>query len=172
MKKLVLVGTLLLFVTHSGKAQGSISGYVVSLETARPIANATIFLTNRYGLPPEDSLRVTSDSTGFYKISGIKAGTYIINAWTAYRAMNQRYAMVIQSNRIEIDRSLNVDFVFSENAFKFHLHLDSHPWEAFAKSKRTSDSVARKAVRPQLYINSERESVGASFIKKIKDYDI
>lgn len=83
--------------------------------------------------------------------------------------MNQRYAMVIQSNRIEVDRSLNVDFVFSENAFKFRLHLDSHPLEVFVKPKRNSDSVARKAIRSQLYIDSQRESIGASFIEKIND---
>jgi len=169
MEKLILLGTVLFFATNLGKAQNSISGYIVSLETAKPIANATVFLNNRYGLPLENSLRVRSDSTGFYKIHGIKGGTYIINAWTTYRAMDQRYAMVIQSNRIEVDSSLSVDFVFSENAFKFWLHLNSHPWEVLEKLKPSSDLVARKAVRPQLYINSYRDTVGASFIEKINN---
>src|SRR5690625_6584025 len=80
MEKLILLGTVLFFATNLGKAQNSISGYIVSLETAKPIANATVFLNNRYGLPLENSLRVRSDSTGFYKIHGIKGGTYIINA--------------------------------------------------------------------------------------------
>jgi hypothetical protein len=118
MKKFLLLGTVLLFVTHSGKAQNSIYGYVVSLETAKPIRNATIFLNDKYGLSLGDSLRVISDSTGYYRITGIKTGTYIINAWTTYTAINQRYAMVIQSNRIEVDSTLNVNFVFSENDFE------------------------------------------------------
>lgn len=169
MKKLLLLGTILLFVTNTGRAQNSISGYVVSLETAKPIAHATIFLNNKYGLSFGDSLRVTSDSKGYYRITGIKAGTYIINAWTTYAAMNQRYAMVIQSNRIKVNSTLNVDFVFSENAFKYRLHLKSHPWELFGKpKKRTSNSVARQAVQPQLYINFRRDTVGASFIERIE----
>jgi len=169
MKKLLLLGTLLLSITNLGKAQNSISGYVVSLETAKPIANATIFLNDKYGLSLGDSLRVMSDSTGYYRIAGIKVGTYIINAWTTYSAMNHRYAMVIQSNRIQVDRTLNVDFVFSENAFKYKLHFRSHPEEMFTKPrKRTSNSVAIQAVQPQIYINFRRDTVGASFIERIK----
>lgn len=80
MKQLILLGNVLLFVVNPVKAQNSISGYVVSLETAKPIANATIFLNNRYNLPLKKSLRVTSDSTGFYRIAGIETGSYIINA--------------------------------------------------------------------------------------------
>ncbi|GAA5520637.1 hypothetical protein Asal01_00569 [Fodinibius salicampi] len=165
----MLLGTVLLFVTHSGKAQNNIYGYVVSLETAKPISNATIFLNDKYGLSLGDSLRVISDSTGYYRITGIDTSTYIINAWTTYTAMNQRYAMVIQSNRIEVDSTLNVDFVFSENEFKYSLHLRSHPGELFDKNKkRTSDSVARQAVRSQLFINSRRDTIGASFIERIE----
>jgi|GEM_PF-3219946 len=171
MKKLILLVTVLLFVTKSGKGQNSISGYVVSLKTAKPIPNAIIFLNNKYNLTLEDTLRVTSDSTGFYKIAGIKTGTYIINAWTTYRAMNQQYAQVLESNRIKVDSSLTIDFVFSENAFKFSLHYKSHPLEAFTpRKKRSSDDVAFRAVQPQLYINSKRDTVGASFIEKINDY--
>jgi len=168
MKKLLLIGFGLFFLVNSIKAQNSISGYIVSLETAEPIANATIFLNNRYGLPTEDSLRVTSDSTGFYRIARIEAGTYIINAWTTYQAMNEHYAQVIQSNRIEVDSSLNVDFVFSEIAFKYRLHGKYHPWEAFIPQKRSLNMVARRAVRLQLFINSQRKSLGASFIERMK----
>lgn len=170
MKKLILFWTVLFFTANSGKEQNSISGYVVSLKTAKPIPNATIFLNNKYNLPLEDTLRVTSDSTGFYKIVGIESGTYIINAWTTYRAMNQRYAQVIQSNRIEVDRSLTIDFVFSENDFKFSLHDKFNPQEAFTpRKKRSSDNVARQAVRSQLYIDSQRDTIGASFIEKINE---
>ncbi len=172
MKKLIIFGIVLLFVIPPSEGQNSISGYVVALDTAEPIANATIFLDDRHGLPLEDSLRVTSDSTGFYRISGVKAGTYIINAWTTYGAMNRRYAMVLQSNRIKVDGSLNIDFVFSENALKYSLHFKYHPWEPFGKQlKRNSDVVARKAVRPQLYINSQRASLGAYFIENISNID-
>lgn len=168
MKKSILLVSVLFLVSNSGKTQNSISGYVVSLKTAKPISNASIFLKNRYGLQLEEPLKAMSDSTGFYEIAGIKRDTYIINAWTAFRAMNQRYAQVIQSNRIDIDSSLTVDFVFSENDFKFSLHGKYHPWEAFLPQKRNSDVVARRAVWPQLYINSQKVSVGASYIERIE----
>lgn len=169
MKKLLVLGTVLIAITASGHAQNSISGYVVSLESAKPIANATVFLKDRYGLQLEKPLMATSDSTGFYSIRGIEADTYIVNAWTTYNAINQRYAQVIQSDRLEVDSSLTVDFVFSENAFKFYLHYKSHPLEAFTpREKRNSDDVAFEAVRPQLYINSNRDTVFASFIERIK----
>jgi len=88
--------------------------------------------------------------------------------------LNQRYAMVVESNRIEIDHSLNIDFVFSENAFKIRLYLKQHPgkafWEAFGNSpKRSADIVARKADRPQIYIDSQRDTVDVFFIEKISD---
>lgn len=169
MKKVLSLGIVLIVITASGNAQNRISGYVVSLESAKPIPNATVFLRNQYGLELEKPLRVTSDSTGFYTIQGIKAGTYIVNAWTSYSALDQRYAFVIQSDRLEVDSSLTVDFVFSENAFKFSLHHRSHPLEAFTpRRKRNSDDVAYKAVRPQLFINSKRDTVFASFIERIK----
>lgn len=181
MKKLLLLGFSLFFLVNSIKAQNDISGYVVSLETAEPIANATVFLKNKYNLPLEDSdsLRVTTDSTGFYKIAGIEAGTYIMNAWTTYHAMNQRYAMVVASYRIEVDRSLTVDFVFSKNAFKYKLDYKSRLKEAY-KSKeaaraflkpkeRSSDLVARRAASPQIYINSKKESLLTSYIEKISN---
>ncbi len=145
------------------------SGYVVSLETAKPIANAAIILNNQYNLPLKEPLRGTSDSTGFYSISGIKPGSYIINAWTTYLDMNQRYAMVMESNRIGVDRSLTVDFVFSENAFKLRLYSKKHPWEGFMHHKRNSDMVARRAERPQIYIDSRRDTVDAFYIEKIND---
>ncbi|HEX6983007.1 MAG TPA: carboxypeptidase-like regulatory domain-containing protein [Balneolaceae bacterium] len=175
MKKLLLLGFSLFFLVSSIKAQNSISGYTVSLETAKPIANATVFLKNKYNLPLEDSgsLKATSDSTGFYKIAGIKAGTYIMNAWTTYRAMDQRYAMVIASDRIEVNRNLNVDFVFSENAFKYRLHAKFHLKEALElltnKKERSSDSVAFRAVLPQIYIDSERASMLTWYIKNISN---
>ena len=169
MKKTILFGSILLFTTYSGKAQNTISGYIVSLETAQTIANATIILNNQYNLPLEDPQRVRSDSSGFYRIDGVKAGSYIINAWTTYRAMNQRFGMVVQSDIIEIDRSRNIDFVFSENAFKRALHLKFHPSDVFVKSQRTSDSVAILATRPQLYIDFKREPISASFIQNLGD---
>ena len=178
MKQLILLGSVLLFVINPLKAQNSISGYIVSLETAKPIADATIFLNNRNNLPLKnpDSLKVTSDSTGFYKITGIKPGYYIINAWTTYRIMNQQYAMVIESNKFKIGRNMNIDFVFSKNAFKMELSVKDLSrkafWKEFVKSphKRSSDDVARRADRPQIYFNSQRDTVGAFFIQKIKDF--
>lgn len=174
MKKLLLLGFSLFFLVNSIKAQNSISGYIISLETAKPIANATVFLKDKYNLPLEDSdfLRVTSDSTGFYKIAGIKAGTYIINAWTTYHAMDQRYAMVIASDRIAVNRNLNVDFVFSENAFKYRLHSKYHLKEALellTQKERSSDSIAFRAVLPQIYIDSKRASMLTWYIKNISD---
>ena len=90
MKKLLVFGTGLSLLFSSVEAPKSISGRLVSLETVEPIPNATIFLNNKYNLSLEDSdsVRVTSYSTGFYKIAGIKADIYIINAWTTYRAMD------------------------------------------------------------------------------------
>lgn len=188
MKKLLLSGAILLFIISSVKAQNSISGYIVSLETAKPIANATVFLNNRYNLPLKNSasFRVTSDSTGFYKITGIKTGYYIINAWTAYRIMNQRYGMVIESNKFVVNRNMDIDFVFSENAFKMdlsfkykmhryfnkktHQYFKNHPSKVFGHPpKRSSDLVARQADRPQIYFNSQRDTVGAYYIEKLND---
>lgn len=169
MKQFILLGFVLLLGINPVKAQKSISGYVISLETAKPIANATVFLNNQYNLPLKEPLRVTSDSTGFFRIAGVKPSTYIINAWTTYRDMNQQYAMVMESNRIDIDRSLTVDFVFSENAFKLRLYSKKHPWKGFMHQKRNSDMVARRAVRPQIYIDSQRDTVDAFYIKKIND---
>lgn len=83
--------------------------------------------------------------------------------------MNQRYAMVMESNIIKINRSLNIDFVFSENAFKMRLDSKKHPWEAFIPHKRSSEIVARKADRPQIYIDSQRDTVDAFFIEKINN---
>ncbi|PAU95267.1 hypothetical protein CK503_03460 [Aliifodinibius salipaludis] len=171
MKKLLFLGISLIFVVNSVNAQYSISGYIISLETAKPIPNATVFLNDKSNLPLEDSdlLRVTTDSTGFYKIAGIKADTYTLNAWTTYRAMDQRYAMVIASDNIEVERSRNVDFVFSENAFKYRLHAKYHVKEAIEilhQKKRSSDSVAFRAVLPQIYIDSKRGSMLTWYIKK------
>lgn len=184
MKHVILLGSVLLFIINPLKAQNSISGYVISLETAKPIANATIFLNNRYNLPLKKSLRGTSDSTGFYRINEIKNGSYIINAWTTYRVMEQRYVMIVESNIIKINRSRDVAFVFSENAFKLRLSMKykmhryfsskssqyfiKHPSKAFAfQSKRSSDMVARMADRPQLYIDSRRDTIDVFYIKKI-----
>jgi len=171
MKKLLLFFSLF-FLVNSSNAQNSISGYIISLETAEPIPNATIFLNNRHNISLEqsDSLRVSTDSTGFYKIDEIKAGTYIINAWTTYRAMDQRYAMVITSDSVEVKRSRNVDFVFSENAFKYRLHAKYHLKEALemlSQKKRSSDSVAFRAVLPQIYIDSKKRSMLTWYIKNI-----
>ena len=168
MKNLILLGIVLFIITALSNAQHRINGYVVSLESAQPIANATVFLTDQYGLQLEKPLRVTSDSTGFYSITGIKEGTDIINAWTTYRAMDQRYAMVIASDRIEIDHSRNIDFVFSENAFKFSLHYKHNPLKAFDGRIKRPDDVTFQAVRPQIYINSKRDTVGATFIEEIE----
>lgn len=168
MKKLILLEIVLCIIAASSNAQHNISGYVVSLESAQPIADATVFLRDQYGLQLEEPLRVTSDSSGFYIIEGIKAGTYIVNAWTTYDAINQRYAQVVQSNRIEVESSLTVDFVFSENAFKFSLHYRHHPLQTFDGKIKRPDDVTYKAVRPQLYINSQRDTVSASFIERIK----
>lgn len=170
MKKLLLLGIVLLFITNIGIGQHSISGYTVSLEKAGSVPNATIFLNDKYGLSLEESLRITSDSTGFYKITGIKEGTYIINAWTMYEAMNQRYAQVIQSERIKIDSNLTVDFVFSEASFKYSLHFKHHPLQAFDGQVERPDNVVRQAVSPQLFINSRPDTVGACFIEKISDF--
>ncbi len=184
MKQLILLGSVLFTVINPVKAQNSIRGFIVSLETAKPIPNATIYLNNQYNLPPKNPLRVTSDSTGFYKIAGIKPSSYIINAWTTYRAMNQQYVMVLESNRIRVDHSLNIDFVFSENAFKMRLsfknemhqylknksrqYLKNHLDEVFGHPpKRSADLVARQADQPQIYIDSRRDTVDAWFIKKI-----
>lgn len=167
MNKLLLHGVILFILVNPVKAQNSISGYIVSLETAKPIANATIFLNNKYNLPLQYSLRATSDSAGFYKIAGVKVGTYIINAWTTYRAMNQQYAEVIESYRIKVSHSLNVDFVFSENAFKYRLDFKFHVLED--RPRRSSDKVANKAVRPQIYIESRRDTVMAFFIENINN---
>lgn len=172
MRKLLFLGFGLFFLIHSIKAQNSISGYIISLEKAEPIPNATIFLNNQYNLSLEnpDSLQVTSDSTGFYKINGIKEDTYVINAWTAYHAMNQRYAMVIASDRIDIDRDLTVDFVFSENAFKYRLHSKFHPNDAIKilnQERRRSDSVALRAVLPQIYVDSKSVPTLTWYIKDI-----
>jgi len=175
MKKILLFGVSLFVFVHSINAQNSISGYVVSLKTAQPIANATIFLNdqNNVSLEEADSLRVTSDSTGFYNIAGIKRGTYIINAWTTYRAMDQRYAMVITSDSIKVNRSRNVDFVFSESAFKYRLHAKYHLKEALEsltnKKKRSSDLVAFRAVLPQIYIDSQRGAMLTWYVKTISD---
>ena len=139
------------------------------MDTAKPIANTTVFLRNQYGLQLEEPLRVTSDSTGFYNIKRIKTGTYIVNAWTTYTAMSQLYAQIIQSKRIEVDNSLTVDFVFSENAFKFSLHYKHNPLEAFDGKIKRPDDVTFQAVRPQIYINSKRDTVGATFIEEIDD---
>lgn len=170
MKKFILLSIVIFVITSSSNAQHSINGYLISLESAQPIANATVFLRDQYGLQLEEPLRVTSDSSGFYIIEGIKAGTYIINAWMTYDAINQRYAQVVQSNRIEVDSSLTVDFVFSENAFKFSLHYRHNPLQAFDGKIKRPDNVTFQAVRPQLYINSKKDTVGASFIEKIGDY--
>lgn len=172
MKKLLLVGFCVFFLVHSNKAQNSVSGFIVSLENAEPIPNATIFLNNQYNISLEniDSLRVTSDSTGFYKIAGIEAGTYVINAWTTYHAMNQRYAMVIASDKIDINRDLTVDFVFSENAFKYRLHSKYNSRDALevlSQKKRRSDSVAFRAVLPQIYVDSKRKSKLTWYIKNL-----
>ncbi len=185
MKRLILLGSVLLFIINPLKAQNSISGYIVSLETAKPIANATIYLNNQYNLPlkDSDSLRVTSDSTGFYTITGIKSGSYIINAWTTYHEMNQQYTMVVESNIIKVDSTINIDFVFSENAFKQRLsnkykmrryfksktrqYFINHPSEAFGpRPIRNSDMVAQQADQPQIYIDSQRDTVGYCFIQK------
>ncbi|HKI44999.1 MAG TPA: carboxypeptidase-like regulatory domain-containing protein [Balneolales bacterium] len=186
MKQFILLGSVLLFVINPAEAQNSINGYVVSLETAKPIANATIFLNNKYNLPLKEPLRVTSDSTGFYSITGIKSGSYVINAWTTYHAMNQRYAMVMESNIIKINHSREVDFVFSENAFKMRLsfkyemhryinsktrqYFKDHPSKVFDHlHRRGSDVVAIRADRPQIYIDSRRDTVDTFYIKKIND---
>lgn len=169
MIRIILVGTFLFLSAIPGNAQYSISGYSVSLEKAGPVPKATIFLKDKYGLSLEESLRVMSDSTGFYSITGIKEGTYIINAWTTYEEMNQQYAQVIQSERIKVDSSLTVDFVFSEASFKYSLHFRHHPLQAFDGHTERPDNVVRQAVRPQLFINFRRDTVGASFIEKIGD---
>jgi len=127
MKNLILLTTIFLFANCPVQAQNSISGYVVSLEEAKPIANATIFLKNQYGLTLEDSLTVLSDSTGFYQIEGIKKGSYVLNAKNTYRSMEQQYAIVIQSVVIEVDGNLKIDLVFSENDFKHRLFFYKNP---------------------------------------------
>ena len=174
MKKVLILGISLFFSANLINAQNNISGYIISLETAQPIENATVFLNDKSNLPLEnsDSLRVTTDSTGFYKIDGIKEGTYFINAWTTYRAMDQQYAMIITSDSIEVKRSRNVDFVFSENAFKYRLHAKYHVKEALEilnQKKRSSDSVAFRAVLPQIYIDSKSGSMLTWYIKNISD---
>ena len=174
MRKLLILGISLFFSANVINAQNNISGYIISLETAKPIENATVFLNDKSNLPLEnsDSLRVTTDSTGFYKIGGIKEGTYYINAWTSYRAMDQRYAMIITSDSIEVRRNRNVDFVFSENAFKYRLHAKYHVKEALEilnQKKRSSDSVAFRAVLPQIYIDSKSGSMLTWYIKNISD---
>ena len=92
--------------------------------------------------------------------------------------------MVLESNRIRVDHSLNIDFVFSENAFKMRLsfknemhqylknktrqYLKNHLDEVFGHPpKRSADLVARQADQPQIYIDSRRDTVDAWFIKKI-----
>mgnify|MGYP001186283154 FL=1 len=188
MKKLLLLGYGLIFLVNSIKAQNSISGYIVSLETAEPIANATVFLNNKYNLALEnpDSLKVTSDSTGFYIITGIKTDTYIINTWTTYRVVDQLYAMVLTSDRIEMDSSITVDFIFSENAFKYRLDYRSRRQEAYRSKEaakaflqkekarlrgktRNSDTVARQAIYPRIYINSQKERLLTWYIKNISE---
>jgi hypothetical protein len=166
MKNLILFTTILLFANYPVQAQNSISGYVVCLEEAKPIANATIFLKNQYGLTLEDSLTVLSDSTGFYQIERIKNGSYVLNAKNIYRSMDQQYAIVIQSDVIEVDGSLEIDLVFSRNDFKQRLFFYKNPEEAFVKPKERIDLVTRRAVQPQLYINSDRETLGASYFEK------
>lgn len=163
MKKIVALSVALFFLINSVTAQNSISGYIVSLETAKPIENATILLHDRYNLPLKDTVRVTSDSTGFYEIGSVESGSYIVNSWTTYRAMNQRYAMVLQSNIIKVDRDINIDIVFSENAFKMHLNIQHNGFGSL--SERSSNLVAFQAVRPHFYVDSKREPVGSYFIE-------
>lgn len=169
MKQLILLAAVLLFANHPVQGQNSISGYVVSLEEAKPIANAIIFLKNKYGLSLEDSLTVTSDTTGFYRIEGIKTGSYVLNAKNIYRSMDQQYAIVIQSEVIEVDCNLEVDLVFSENDFKRRLYFYNNPEEAFVKPNNRMGLVIAKAVQPQLYINSERDTAGAGYFEKINE---
>ena len=181
MKKSLLIGAILFFVANPGKSQNNISGYIVSLDTAKPIPNATIILNNEYNLLLDDTelFRTNSDSTGFYTIDGIKAGTYIINAWTTYHALEQEYAMLIISNRVEIDKNLEVDFVFSENAFKYKLDYKFRMEEAVKARKefgaifralrkeRSSDAVARRVIHPRIYIDSKRAPILTWYIEKI-----
>ncbi|NGP89704.1 carboxypeptidase-like regulatory domain-containing protein [Fodinibius halophilus] len=180
-KSLFLIFSLLVF-PQSMTAQHSISGYIVSLETARPITDATVFLKDKYNLPFDnpDSLKATTDSTGFYRIGGIQEGTYIISTWTTYRAMDQRYAMVLASDRIEVDRNLSIDFVFSEIAFKYRLDYKFRKRAAFKSKKaakafldtvqkRNVDLIARRATSPKIYIDSKRDTLLTWLIKNISD---
>ena len=181
MKQLIFLGSFLFLLICVVNAQHSIRGYIVSLETAKPIANAKVILNDQYNLLLEDteSFQVTSDSTGFYKISGIKEGRYIINAWTTYHALDQRYAMLISSNIIEVHHSLEIDFVFSENAFKYRLDREFRVEEAIKARKglgaifkdlqkeRNSDAVARRAIYPQIFIDSKRDTIHNWYIEKI-----
>ena len=86
--------------------------------------------------------------------------------------MDQQYAMIITSDSIEVKRNRNVDFVFSENAFKYRLHAKYQVKEAIEmlhQKKRSSDSVAFRAVLPQIYIDSQRASILTWYIKNISD---
>lgn len=159
-----------LFTANTVKAQHSISGFVVSIDSAKALPGVTIQLKDQYGLFLKEPLSTKSDSSGFYYITGITDGHYTLHAWNAYDDEDDTYAVVIQSKILMIDEDLTADFAFSERAFRNRLESRKNydPSKLFSGAPvRSASSVADQVLDPQIFLNSKRDTVFAWFFQKI-----
>lgn len=159
-----------LFTVNTVTGQHSISGFVVSIDSAEALPGVTIQLKDRYGLFLKNPLSTKSDSSGFYYISGISEGHYTLHAWNAYDDEDDTYAVVIQSRILMIDEDLTADIAFSERAFRNRLESrkNDDPSKLFSGAPvRSASSVADQVLDPQIFLNSRRDTVFAWFFQKI-----
>lgn len=129
----------LLIVPTSLLAQSKLSGFVISLETGKPVPGAIVSLKDASGLDISGRSALHTDQSGYYEFSDLGRGSYQLRVGSMYDFDDEPVRNVLVSSTFPVADSAHVYVGLSE--------LGSRSQMALTRRIKSRDTIGSPADR-------------------------